>query len=223
MTTGLYRVGAAVRSALHERGFDLSKAQLQWDGAKKQIASLNGTQMTRYTGLANSVVNTIDEVNRQADEIKNSGVVPLNRLKMEAWAKLNGNSPMGQKVSAYLASVSTLTGELANLEQGGYAPTEEAWAVAKQQVRGDYGVKQLSASLTEVQKLINYRLQNIPNLNTVGPLSPNQYTGQPGSVPKIEQPGATPLPSGVTEEDIQHTMKLHNVTREQVLERLNAP
>ena len=38
---------------------------------------------------------------------------------------------------------------------------------------------------------------------------------------------STALPEGVTEEDIQHTMKLHGVTREQVLERLrgggNAP
>lgn len=41
------------------------------------------------------------------------------------------------------------------------------------------------------------------------------------ALPKQSGP-ADALPNGVTEEDIQHTMQLHNVTREQVLERINA-
>jgi hypothetical protein len=36
------------------------------------------------------------------------------------------------------------------------------------------------------------------------------------------RPAAEALPEGVDEEDIQETMRAHGLTREQVLERLNA-
>ena len=41
--------------------------------------------------------------------------------------------------------------------------------------------------------------------------------------PKQQEQEQQALPEGVTEEDIQHTMELYGLTREQVLERLSAP
>jgi len=174
---GLYRQGASVRAALAKDGFNLAKAQQEWAAAQKQIQSLNGPQMTRYAGLANSVVNTIDEVKSLSEEMQNSGIPLLNRAKLQAYIQTQGNSPNGQLAARYLAGVNTLKEEFANLAQGGYAPTESAWALANQQINGDYGVKQLSASLDEVQRLIRYRLQGIPNFQTMGPNAGNRYTG----------------------------------------------
>jgi hypothetical protein len=182
--TGLYGASPAVRAALAEKGFDLAKAQLEYKAAEKQIQSLNGPQMTRYSGLANSVVNTIDEVKSLADQMKNSGVPFLNKAKLDAYIQTQGNTPNGQLAAKYVGAVNTLKEEFANLANGGYAPTEPAWKLANEQINGNFGVKELHSSLDEVQRLINFRLHAIPNLQSLGPGSENRYTGATGAKPQ---------------------------------------
>jgi hypothetical protein len=185
-TTGLGRLAPQVRGLLAKDGFNLAKATQEWSAAQKQIQSLNGPQMTRYAGLANSVVNTIDEVKNLAEQMDNSGIaggIPLlNRAKLATFIQAEGNSANGQLAARYLAGINTLKEEFANLAQGGYAPTESAWGLAEQQINGNYGVKELNASLDEVQRLIKYRIQGIPNFSTLGPAAPgNRYFGQGGN------------------------------------------
>lgn len=135
--------------------------------------------MVRYAGLANSVVNTIDEVKNLSEEMGNSGVPLFNKVKMATYIQAEGNSANGQLAARYMAATNTLKEEFANLSQGGYAPTEAAWGLANQQINGNYGVKELGASLDEVQRLIKYRLNGIPNFNTLGPAAKdNRYFGQ---------------------------------------------
>lgn len=175
VTTGLYKNAKGVRAELERQGVDLSQMQLEWDSAKKQVASLNGPQMVRYAGLSKSVLNTIDEVRRLSVDMNNSGVPIANKAKIAAYVQTAGNSEGGQLAARYLAAVNTLKEEFANLAQGGYAPTEAAWALANQQINADYGVNELNASLTEVQRLLRYRLQGIPNFQTLGPGGNNRY------------------------------------------------
>lgn len=175
--TGLYKNSKAVRAALARDGFDLTNATLEWKAAEKQIQSLNGPQMVRYAGLANSVVNTIDEVRKLSEQMKNSGIPALNAAKLQTLIQTAGNSPAGQLATKYQAAVNTLKEEFANLANGGYAPTEPAWALANQQINGNYGVDQLAAGLTEVQRLIRYRLNAIPNFKTLGAGGTNRYIG----------------------------------------------
>lgn len=188
--TGLYGKRAAVEAGLEKKGVDLSKMQLEWKTAERQIASLNSQRMFQYRGLATSVMNTIDRVKDLSEEMQNIGIPAINRAKIAALIQTEGNSEKGQLASQYLTAVNTLKEEFANLANGGYAPTESAWALANSQINGDYGVKQLGASLDEVRRLIGYRLQNIPNLDTLGPASQNRYTGTPAPPPTVATPGA---------------------------------
>jgi hypothetical protein len=190
--TGLYGLSGPIRQRLEKDGFDLSKAQLEWQRAQKQITSLNGPQQVRFVGLASSVVNTIDEVRDLSEQMKLSGVPIANRAEMATYAQTQGNTANGQLTARYIAAVNTLKEEFANLANGGYAPTEAAWALANGQINGDYGVKQLGASLDEVQRLINYRLKAMPGLSTMGPGAPNTYLPQQGSA----NPGAAPPQPG---------------------------
>lgn len=190
VTTGLYKQGAAVRAQLAKKGFDVTSAELEWKAAQKQVQSLNGPQMTRYAGLAKSVVNTIDEVKDLSEKMQNSGIPMLNAAKIQAYIQTAGNSEKGQLASRYLGAVNTLKEEFANLAQGGYAPTEAAWALANQQINGNYGVQQLSASLNEVQRLIRYRLQGIPNFEKLGPDASNRYTSGKTAQPSEGSPTA---------------------------------
>ncbi len=157
--------------------YNAQDAQLKFEAAKRWITGMNSQRMLQYQGLATSVVNTIDEVKSLAEEVKNSGVIPMNKLKLEAYINLNGNSPEGQLASRYLAAVNTLKEEFANLANGGYAPTESAWDLANSQINGNYGVDQLTSTLGEIQRLVNFRIQAIGNTSPVYPGS-NNFGGQ---------------------------------------------
>jgi len=180
--TGLYGQSGAVRSKLDENGFDLAKAQIEWSRAQKQVATLNGPQMTRFVGLANSVNSTIDEVRELSKQMNNSGIPKLNAAKLAIYMQTEGNSPNGKLAARYVGAVNTLKEEFANLANGGYAPTEPAWKLANEQINGNYGVDQLGAGLDEVQRLINYRVHAIPGLDTMGAGAANRYTGQGSSL-----------------------------------------
>lgn len=192
--TGLYGKSGDVRAKLDEKGFDLAKAQLEYKQAEKQVATLNGPQMTRFVGLAKSVDSTIDEVRNLSKEMDNSGIPKLNAAKLALYMQAEGNSQNGQLAARYIGAVNTLKEEFANLANGGYAPTEAAWELANKQINGDYGVKQLGSSLDEVQRLIRYRVQAIPGLNTMGPGAGNRYTGQQAAPPPAGAPAAPAPP-----------------------------
>ena len=188
--TGLYGDGPAVKEYLAAKGFDQTKAMLEYSRAQKQVAALNGPQMTRYVGLSKSVDSTIDRVNDLSRQMELGGIPFMNRLELQKYIQTQGNSEKGQLATQYQTAVGTLKEEFANLANGGYAPTEPAWELANKQINGDYGMKQLGASLGEVQRLIRYRLQAIPNMDTLGPGAPNRYGGGQGT--PAQQPAQTP-------------------------------
>lgn len=138
--------------------FNFAKAQLDYEAGKRFVGSMNGNQMIRFKGLAGSVVNTIDEVRALAQELKQGGVQKWNQVKRDTVMQVYGNTPQSALAARYVSAVNTLKEEFANLAQGGYAPTDAAWKLADQQINGNYGLRDFDASLTEAQRLINYRL-----------------------------------------------------------------
>lgn len=199
VTQGLYKNGAAVRAELERRGFDMSGANLEWQSAQKQIQAVNGPQMERYAGLAKSVIRTIDEVRELSKEMDLRGVVAANRVELQAYIQANGNSENGQLATRYITAVNTLKEEFANLAQGGYAPTEPVWALANQQINENYGVKQMDSAISEVQRLIRYRTQAIPNFNSLGPGSTsNRYVPQGQQPAEAARAAPASAPSATT-------------------------
>jgi hypothetical protein len=200
---------------LQQDGFNLAKAQLEYTRAQKQIASLNGPQMTRFVGLAGSVIKTMDEVRRVSQEMQLSGMTAWNRAKIETFIQTLGNTPNGKLAARYIGAVNTLKEEFANLANGGYAPTEPAWTLANQQINGNYGVDELGSSLDEVERLINYRVQGIPNMGTMGPGAANRYMGQTGEPQQFDNPGGTQSgPQSAPDKDGWRTLPNGNRIRE---------
>ena len=169
-----------ILSGALKEGLSLSSLSKQYNAAKRFSASMNSQQMVRFKGLAGSVVNTIDEVKTLSDQMKLSGVPLLNRAELAAYVQTRGNTPGGQLATKYLAAVNTLKEEFANLAQGGYAPTEATWALANKQINENYGIKQMDASLTEVQRLINYRIQAFDDLEPSMAGTGGKGAGAPG-------------------------------------------
>lgn len=177
----------------------MSGANLEWQSAQKQIQAVNGPQMERYAGLAKSVIRTIDEVRELSKEMDLRGVVAANRVELQAYIQANGNSENGQLATRYITAVNTLKEEFANLAQGGYAPTEPVWALANQQINENYGVKQMDSAISEVQRLIRYRTQAIPNFNSLGPGSTsNRYVPQGQQPAEAARAAPASAPSATT-------------------------
>lgn len=167
VTTGMYRLSGPVRADLAKSHpeFNLAQAQLEWKKAERMVQGLTSPQQMRFQQLGTSVVNTMDMAMQQAKELQLSGITPLNRAKLEALVNLRGNSPIGQQAAKYLQTVAFLKGEVANLENGGYAPTESSWAQARNVINENYGVDEFLATIPNAQRLINYRLsaqQQVP-------------------------------------------------------------
>lgn len=165
---------------------NVSKLQLDFEGAKRFVGSLNSNQMTRFRQLGVSVVNTIDEVNQLATQLQQGGLELWNKAKLSTVRAVYGNTPQSELANRYAIAVNTLKEEFANLANGGYAPTEAAWTLANDQIRGGLGVKDLTSSLGEVQRLINYRL-NAPNelapMGVGGPVTNTSTTPPAPSAP----------------------------------------
>lgn len=153
-------ISEANRKSIKQTGksLNINKLKLDYEAAKRFVGSMNGSQMTRFKGLAGSVVNTIDEVKRLGDELKQGSIQKWNSVSRKSVQQFYGNTPQSELANQYMAALNTLKEEFANLANGGYAPTEAAWKLADQQINGDFGFKDLNTSLIEVQRLINYRI-----------------------------------------------------------------
>ena len=216
--TGLYRDSPTVKAELERNGFDLSKAQLEFEAAKKQVSSLNSAQNVRFNGLAVSVVNTIDETKLLARQMKLSGVPALNSLQLRAYMQTQGNSERGQLVAKYLASVNTVKEEYAQLANGGYAPIEAAWKLADEQVNANYGDEQLVASLDEIQRLINYRVRAVNRADAGALPPPNRYSG--AKIPGVQGDPPTQGLGDSSALDKARAAIAKGAPRDKVLERL---
>lgn len=148
---------------------NFTQMMLQYNAAQRFAATLNGANIVRFRTLADSVVNTIGEVNRLGANLQQGGIQLWNKAKQSTIRQVYGNTQYSEDAVQYLAAINTLKEEFANLVNGGYAPTEPAFKLANEQINGDYGAKDLSAALTEVQRLVSYRKQALDDLQTLVP------------------------------------------------------
>jgi len=171
------------------RHFDLNKAQLDYEAARRHVLAMNSTQRVNFRTLAQSVLSTMDEVKAAAEELKQGDVQRFNRAKRSTVLELYGNTKQSAAAVRYIAAVNTLKEEYANLAQGGFAPTESAWKLANEQINGDFGVRDMVASVEETGRLIGYRVDAFERL---GPSYIGGAAGQAGAPP----PGGPPAAAG---------------------------
>jgi hypothetical protein len=113
-----------------------------------------------------------------------------NEAKLKTESELRGNTPQGQLATAYLVAINGIKGELAQLENGGYAPTDASWKTVNEQVRADRGAKAQIRAVEEMRQIINFRIKGMDSIGGgYGPTSPNMYRDQ-GGQPQGPQPAA---------------------------------
>ena len=190
--TGMSRsIRPQLNAELEKRNVNVMDLTLQAERARKDMLSLNSSQMLNYHGQFDSFLNTSQYIRDLADQMKQSGIPAMNAVRLGAYIQTQGNSPLGQLATKYQTAVQGLTTEAAQLEQGGYAPHEAAWDLAKRQIQASYGDRQMDASLGTLERLVRYRRDAIfGQAPALAPGAPNVYGNAPQ--PPGQQPQGGP-------------------------------
>ena len=166
-TTGLYRYGAAVRTALARKGYDLATAKQDWTATQRHFATLNGPQQTRIRQAAMTAVDSLDVIQDLANQWKGGSLPILNRAQLTL-AKNGALGPKAQTIATQLeAQITDVASELANVYMGGNSPTDHALQLAGKNLNADWSQAQLSDAITLARKNLTIRLNSIKNTDAI--------------------------------------------------------
>lgn len=218
--TGLYRVGGTVRAILGRKGYDLTRAQQDFNATTRMLSTLNGPQQVRLRQAAQTAYDSLDiieDLNRKLTPlIPRSRFPAMNRIALAA-AKGGALGLAAQTIATQLeAQITDLTSELANVYMGGNSPTEQALRLAAHNLNSQWTETQLKDTVALARKNLQIRLNSIGLAAPIGGRNENPYAPEvpppsgrdagagsgpstSGAPPKNPKPGDTWLsPTGPT-------------------------
>lgn len=203
---GLFRLAGPVRAELAKQGYDMTKANLDWEATKKHLATLNGAQQTRLRqsiSTASDSLGVIEDLAQQWD----GGKFPILNKANLALAVNGVLGPKAQQIATNLqAQITDVTSELGNVYMGGNSPTDHALGLAQKNLSADWTKDQLLSAIKLARTNLQIRQNSITNSGAVlsggsaAPPAPpaggdrvrvKGPNGQTGTVPK-----GTALPAG---------------------------
>lgn len=164
---GLYRLAGPVRAELAKQGYDMTKANLDWEATKKHLSTLNGAQQTRLRqaiSTASDSLGVIEDLAKQWD----GGKFPvLNRAALTA--AVNGAmGPKAQQIATNLtAQITDVTSELGNVYMGGNSPTDHALSLAGKNLSADWTRDQLLNAIKLARTNLQIRNNSIVNSGAI--------------------------------------------------------
>lgn len=189
-TTGGYgTANKYVRAEMARRtDVDFGKLQLQAAAAQSAVRNMNSSQRQTFFAQAGNLDRSINDLKQLSEQLKLRGIPIANEIELKRLTETQAGTPLGQLAGKYIAAATNVESEMAQIERGGYAPTESSWDVAHKQVRANYSTPMLEAQLDEVRKLIGYRVQAFQQLVPgFAPGSSNPYLpGAQGPLPNSD-------------------------------------
>ena len=175
---GLYRYGAAVKTSLARKGYNLSQATTDWVATQRHFSTLNGPQQTRIRQAADTAYHSLDVIADLADQWKGGRFPLLNRASLAA-AKGGAMGTQAQQIATQLeAQITDVASELANVYMGGNSPTDHALKLAQKNLSADWSLPQLLSAVELARKNLQIRLNAIANTDVLGVSESNPY-GRP--------------------------------------------
>ncbi len=171
-TQGLYRYGAKVKAGLAAMGFDLTKAQTEYQATKRHMATMNGPQFTKMRANIDTLSQSLDKVDELATKWDSNGWNPLNAKELESAARNDpgfGWTPEQVATATALKDqINNVTAELAGVYMGGNSPTDHAIDLAKSALSADWTKDQLKAMIKLAKENIRYRQNAMDQVGTQG-------------------------------------------------------
>lgn len=195
---GLYRLAGPVRAELAKQGYDMTKANLDWEATKKHLSTLNGAQQTRLRqaiSTASDSLGVIEDLATQWD----GGKFPLLNKANLILAKNGTLGPQAQQIATNLeAQITDVTSELGNVYMGGNSPTDHALSLAGKNLSADWTKDQLLSAIKLARTNLQIRGNSITNAGAVlsggpqhsAPLVPTmRYNPATGKVEPVKPSG----------------------------------
>lgn len=192
--TGLYRNASPVRAELARKGYDLTKATLDWQGTARHMQTLNGSQQLRVRQALGTLEETIPLIKQRYAEWKKTGLPGgfrlWNKASLVASANLPGES--GAAARAVIQLVNDAIPELANIYMGGNSPTDHALKVASSNLSAEWNQEQFERALANVEETLKYRKNSIAQSQPMGTSAGNEYWQGQGGAGSTGGQGAPP-------------------------------
>ena len=168
----------------------------------------------------NTAIQHLGELNRTLPGVPSNPIQPIEAGQRWAAKTFKGNSPEAISMQKENAALTAVDGELANIfkNSGGTDQEISAWRSAYNPNATREAKK---AYILQGIELMKGRMGALESDYTrvMGKPNPMKYTSPESEAMVKEISGNVP---DYTEEDIQHTMKKRNMTREQVLQAIGA-
>jgi hypothetical protein len=185
-TTGLYKIGAAVRAEAARRGVPLARMETDWKATQKYMSTLNGPQQTRLRQDITTVSDSLDKVEGLYDEWKKlaptSGYKVLNRGSLSAMKQLPGRA--GAVAQALEAQIADTTAGLGTIYMGGNSPTDHSLELAGHSLSSDWNDETFTEALKQARANVKIRQNSITHSQPAGVSADSPYA------PKTEKPPA---------------------------------
>jgi hypothetical protein len=196
---GLYRMALPVAAELERHGFDLAKAQMQWDAQKRLVSSLNGPQQTRLSQATRMVEHSINKVEELYKRWEKAGIASqfptINRADLAVAMSAGGER--GAAATALNTLINDLILEQATVLMGGNAPTDQAIKHAEANLNASWGGRTFRDALDLVKYNTNIRMtvmrESTPNIGPGYEGQENPYSRVPAEIPE-GTPGTGMIP-----------------------------
>lgn len=174
---GLYRNASPVLAELSRQGYNLQRAETDWNAVQKHIQTLNGAQQTRLNQAISTASDSLDKINSLYDEYQKlaptAGIKVINKASLAIAKQLPGRP--GAVAQALEAQIADLTSELGNVYMGGNSPTDHALSLAKQNLSSDWNRETFKEAIKQAKLNLGIRRNSIMNSGVVGARSDSPY------------------------------------------------
>lgn len=195
-TKGLYKNGLAVKAELEKNGFNLSKANQEWQAASKFISSSQGPQQLRVRQNIDALAQSLPHLRELVGQYKAGNYPALNSLMMDA-AYQGFTSPEQQSlVNLIRQQISDVQAQTAGVIMGSGSPTDAAFQLAHDQLQANWSQKSIDDALDNMSLNLKYRVNALKNAVPDN----NRYVQAPQIAPDAPPPPTAGAP--LSDEDL---------------------
>lgn len=177
--------------------FSVTKAMLDWQGARQYVRSLNQGQQVRLRQNAQNAMTTASLIKELVNEIQQAApprtpVTAINRLQLNS-IKNGAYGPQAAEAATRLeAQIAAWRLEMANVYSGGYAAQEAHLKEANRLIDPNWSIGRILAGLDIGERDTNIRLNAVNEVGAVTPSNPLEVGG--GAVQQLNiGPNAIPV------------------------------
>lgn len=175
---GLYRNAAGVEAQLARDGYNLQRAESDWNATQKHLATMNGPQQERLRQAVSFTTESLPIIdNLYSSWLKTGlpmGFKEYNRAALTAAKSLPGQA--GSIATRLDNQINDLTSELGTVYKGGNSSTDESLKLAASNLKGEWNPQTFHDSIEQVKQNLKIRKNSIDHSQAAGVSSDSPYT-----------------------------------------------